>query len=156
MLHTWCGLLYEVKKQLFLQRGTEGLSLIFWFDTQSWPENGFNPTVCLKPQGFGMLRSWFYGYHFPTTEQLLGLRMQFAIFDDAKLEKKIKLSSLEGVKRNACWFFFLPLKKVLLAKCKASHDKSWKNQSLSYFIYYFTPLFESILYDDSFHIITKV
>ena len=48
--------------------------------------------------------------------------------------KKIKLSSLEGVKRNACWFFFLPLKKVLLAKCKASHDKSWKIQSLSYFI----------------------
>ena len=31
--------------------------------------NEFNPTVCPKPQGFGMFRSWFYGYHFPTTEQ---------------------------------------------------------------------------------------
>ena len=67
----------------------------FLGSTQSWPENGFNPTVCLKPQSFGMLRSWFYGYHFPTTEQLLGLRMQFAIFDDAKLEKKLNFRALK-------------------------------------------------------------
>ena len=57
--------------------------------------NEFNPTVCPKPQGFGMFRSWFYGYHFPTTEQLLGLRMQFAIFDDAKLEKKLNFRALK-------------------------------------------------------------
>ena len=94
VLHTWCGVPNEVEKQLFRQRGTEGFSLIF-FDTQSWPENGFNLTVRLKPQGFGMLRSWFYGYHFPTTEQLLGLQMQFAIFDDAKLEKKLNFRALK-------------------------------------------------------------
>ena len=70
-------------------------SFPYFFDTQSWPENGFNPIVCLKPQGFGMLRSWFYGYHFPTTEQLLGLQMQFAIFDDAKLEKKLNFRALK-------------------------------------------------------------
>ena len=117
----------------------------------------FSPTVCPKPQGFGMFRSWFYGYHFPTTEQLLGLRMQFAIFDDAKLEKKIKLSSLEGVKRNACWFFFLPLKKVLLAKCKASHDKSWKNQSLSYIILFQSSIrIHFFMMTVSIYVITKV